>query len=62
MFVVFDSWDTDTDLSNSASKTRDFSHADTEADFFVPEKKLTELWYPVISQKKGGLPGCTHSD
>ena len=26
-------------LLNSASKTRDFSHADTEADFFAPEKK-----------------------
>ena len=58
----FQSLDKIINLSNSASKTRDFSHADTEADFFVPEKKLTELWYPVISQKKGGLPGCTHSD
>ena len=30
-------------LLNSASKTRDFSHADTEADFFAPEKKVIKV-------------------
>ena len=49
MFVVFDSWDTDTDLSNSASKTRDFSHADTEDDFFRTRKKVIKACYTITS-------------